>query len=70
MKSVPGGGDPSPGFAAGATIPPMKYLSGYPAALLASAEALLTQGRIAVKLGDTSQMAEVTRLLESFLALA
>ena len=31
---------------------------------------LLTQGRIAVKLADTTQMAEVTRLLDSFLALA
>ena len=33
-------------------------------------KALLAQGRIAVKLGDTAQMAEVTRLLERLVALA
>ncbi len=39
-------------------------------AVVGQVQALLTQGRIAVKLGDAGQMAEVTRLLESFLALA
>jgi molecular chaperone DnaK len=33
-------------------------------------KALLAQGRVAVKLGDTAQMAEVTRLLERLVALA
>ncbi|MBL8921481.1 MAG: Hsp70 family protein [Myxococcaceae bacterium] len=33
-------------------------------------KALLAQGRVAVKLGDTSQMAEVTRLLERLVALS
>ncbi|MBM4777676.1 MAG: Hsp70 family protein [Archangiaceae bacterium] len=32
-------------------------------------KALLAQGRVAVKLGDTAQMAEVTRLLERLVAL-
>ncbi|MBL9037798.1 MAG: Hsp70 family protein [Archangium sp.] len=32
-------------------------------------KALLAQGRVAVKLGDTAQMAEVTRLLESVIAI-
>ena len=39
-------------------------------AVVGQVKALLTQGRIAVKLSDTGQMAEVTRLLESFLSLA
>ncbi|MDP2271652.1 MAG: Hsp70 family protein [Archangium sp.] len=39
-------------------------------AVVGQVKTLLTQGRIAVKLSDTTQMAEVTRLLESFLALA
>ncbi len=33
-------------------------------------KSLLAQGRVAVKLGDTAQMAEVTRLLERLIALA
>jgi molecular chaperone DnaK len=33
-------------------------------------QTLLAQGRIAIKVSDTTQMAEVTRLLESFLSLA
>jgi molecular chaperone DnaK len=33
-------------------------------------KALLAQGRVAVKLGDTAQMAEVTRLLERLVALS
>jgi molecular chaperone DnaK len=39
-------------------------------AVVGQVQALLTQGRIAVKLKDATQMKEVTRLLESFLALA
>ncbi|MGV3620164.1 MAG: Hsp70 family protein [Archangium sp.] len=39
-------------------------------AVVGQVKALLAQGRIAVKLGDTSQMAEVTRLLENLVALA
>ena len=39
-------------------------------AVVGQVQTLLAQGRIAVKVSDTAQMAEVTRLLESFLALA
>ncbi len=39
-------------------------------AVVGQVKALLAQGRIAVRLGDTSQMAEVTRLLENLVALA
>ncbi|PZR05948.1 MAG: molecular chaperone DnaK [Archangium gephyra] len=39
-------------------------------AVVGQVKALLAQGRIAVKLSDTTQMAEVTRLLESLVALA
>lgn len=38
-------------------------------AVVGEAKALLAQGRIAVKLRDTTQMAEVTRLLESLVAV-
>jgi molecular chaperone DnaK len=39
-------------------------------AVVGQVKALLAQGRIAVRLQDTTQMAEVTRLLESLVALA
>ncbi len=38
-------------------------------AVVGQVKALLAQGRIAVKVGDTSRMAEVTRMLEQLIAL-